>query len=81
MKKSGTIARVTEMSKCDFCLNVAEYYCKTKMGMWVYMCKTHFEILGTGKGQKKRQASQRNLPELVETYRRITKGSEQATTG
>ena len=54
--KSGTVAKVSEISQCNFCLNEAEYDAKTKMGMWAYLCKMHFEILGvglgTGKGQR-----------------------------
>jgi len=57
--KSGTVAKVSEISQCNFCLNEAEYDAKTKMGMWAYLCKMHFAILGiglgTGKGQKLEQ--------------------------
>lgn len=41
---------MSEIPRCDFCLNPAAYDGKTRMGSWAYMCKTHFEILGLGLG-------------------------------
>lgn len=47
---------VTELPKCDFCTQKAEYDGKTLSGPWTYMCKTHFKTegigLGLGKGQQ-----------------------------
>lgn len=41
---------------CDWCLTVAKYDGKTKMGPWGYMCNQHFKQygigLGLGKGQQ-----------------------------
>jgi len=55
MQKNSTEATVSEMPRCSFCHQMAEYDGKTNQGPWAYMCDTHFKILGCGLGLGKGQ--------------------------
>jgi hypothetical protein len=40
---------VTQLPKCQFCSQEAQYDGSTKMGPWAYMCAYHFKYLGRGR--------------------------------
>lgn len=58
MAQDGTVAYVTKLPDCDFCVQLAQYDFKTISAAWANGCETHYEVyrmhreLGVGKGQK-----------------------------
>jgi hypothetical protein len=46
----GREAVVTELPKCDFCPETAEYDAATVHGPWANMCALHFRVHGRGLG-------------------------------
>jgi len=50
-------AKVSQVPKCDFCGNIAEYDAQTTLGPWAFMCEADYQLhsthkLGLGFGQK-----------------------------
>lgn len=56
MAAPHTEVKVSELPKCDFCGETAQYDGKTRLGPWADMCsrcfKTYGVGLGLGRGQK-----------------------------
>lgn len=55
MVKHGSEIELLEKVYCDYCRQigvrkVARYDGRTKLGLWAYMCKDHFEKFGVGLG-------------------------------